>query len=126
MEKEKSKIILKSFIDGLGKKDISDINNAVYIAQKQLGLGITIEFDEEYRTGVESYKLNGILICLESEGGNEKVYEIGRRMSRYNPTELAWMALYLWNQGRSVLYNDERDIAKKLLEHEFGYRKNET
>jgi len=121
MDGKKIKEMLGSFIDGLEKKDLSDINNGVFIGNGLLSLGLPFKFEGAYRSGVESLQICGLLNHIEPNHIDNRAYEIGKRLSTYNSKELALMSLYLWNEGRSTLYNDERERARGLLRQEFGY-----
>jgi hypothetical protein len=121
MDGEKIKEMLGAFISGLEKEDLSDINNGVFIGNELLHLGLPVKFNGAYRSGVESLQICGLLRLIEPNHADNRAYEIGKRLSTYNSKELALMSLYLWNDGRSTLYNDERERAREFLRQEFGY-----
>jgi hypothetical protein len=118
--------VLDSYISGFGRKDISDVNNSVYIAKELLGFKIPVRFNGADRLGVNSLDICGALRYvrpIRPNKDNVEAYEIGKRMSKYSSQELILMALFLWNEGKSTLYDDERRKARELLAVEFGYKK---
>lgn len=120
-DKIKAFEMLGAFISGLEHEDLPDINNAVFIGNELLRLKLPVKFNGAYRSGVECHEICGLLYFIEPNHADNRAYEIGKRLSTYNSKELALMALYLWNEGRSALYNDEREKARELLRQNFGY-----
>lgn len=120
-KKIKALEMLGAFISGLEHEGLSDINNAAFIGNELLHLELPVKFNGAHRKGVESLQICGLLRIIEPNYADNRVYEIGKRLSTYNSKELALMALYLWNEGGSALYNDERERARELLRQEFGH-----
>lgn len=122
MKVRELKVKLSSFINGLEKENEEDINNAVYIAKTSLSFDVPLEFRDGGRLGVQSYTLYGLFDELPKDDYNvdEKSFNIGKQLSRFNSEELRLIAAYLWNEGKSSLYKEEREIAKKLVEKHFS------
>jgi len=122
MKKEtKVREMLESFINGLEKEKLEDITNAALIGNELLGLELSVEFNGACRDGVLSYQISGHLHFIRPNQNDKRSYEIGKHLSKYSSRELAFMALYLWNEGRSALYEGERIEARELLKREFDY-----
>ncbi len=129
--------LMCSYIGGFGRTDSNDVSNSIYVAKTLLNLEITSKkFREQGRYGVGADDItltigyiernirndeHFILKRLEKENENE--FKIGEMMSKYNSKQLALMALFLWNNGKSTLYPDERKEAENLLKKDFSYEK---
>lgn len=111
---------IESFIAGFGNKNSIDINNAVFIAKELLDLNIRLDYRGAGRHGVKSLELYVILEDIRPNKKNQEAFRIGKILSEYDSRELMLMASYLWNEGRSSLYEDEREEAHTLLQERFG------
>ena len=108
-----------SFIEGFGRKDEIDINNAIFIAKRLLDFDIPLDFEDGGGFGIESLELYGMFdeIPERKEGRDKRAYEIGEKLSKLSSNELRLIASYLWNKGRSSLFPEEREEAAQLLEN---------
>ena len=111
---------IESFITGFGNKNSIDINNAVFIAKEMLDLSIRLDYRGAGRHGVMSLDLYVILEDIKPNKKNQEALHIGKTLSEYDSRELMLMASYLWNEGRSSLYENEREEALILLKEKFG------
>ena len=111
---------IESFITGLCNKNRIDINNAVFIAKELFDLNARLDFRGAGRLGVLSLDLYVILEDIKPNKKNQEAFRIGKTLSEYDSRELMLMASYLWNEGRSSLYKDEREEALMLLQERFG------
>ena len=111
---------MESFVAGLGDKNKIDINNAVFIAKELLDLNVHLDYRGAGRHGVKCLELYVILEDIKPGKRNQEAFRIGKTLSEYDSRELMLMASYLWNEGRSSLYKDEREEALILLQERFG------
>lgn len=117
-----NKIKIESFTTGFERKTFYDVQNAIYISNQILTLNFPIKFNTACRTGVESLELNGLLCMnLEASESDYRTYLIGTRFRCISSEDLRLMALYLWNGGKSDLFDEERVKAKRILKDEFGF-----
>ena len=111
---------IESFITGFGNKNSIDINNAVFVAKEMVDLNIRLDYRGAGRHGVMSLELYVILEGIKLNIKKQEAFRIGKTFSEYDSRELMLMTSYLWNEGRSSLYENEREEALILLQGKFG------
>lgn len=116
MDTEEKLDAIYSFITGFGTRETEDAQNAIFIANELFNLGLPLEFKGMGRVGVECLDLYFTLESTEPSQKNPEAFNAGRMLSRYNSRELMLMALYVWNEGRSALTDEEIEEARALLE----------
>lgn len=116
MDTEEMLDAIDSFIGGFGNRETEDAQNAVFIAKELFNIDLPLEFRGMGRCGVECLDLYFILEDAKPNQKNSEAFNVGRKLSHYNSRELMLMALYLWNEGRSSLTEEEREEARALLE----------
>ena len=105
-----------SFVAGFGKREYADGQNALFIAINLFNLDLPFEFKGMGRRGVECLRLYRILRNAQPSQKNMEAFHIGETLAEYDSRELMLMALYLWNEGRSALTQEEMEKARGLLE----------
>lgn len=109
---------IESFMEGFKKENEVDINNGIFIAKKLLNFEIPLDFRDGGRLGIESLDLYSLFDEIPKRRINkrdEKAYELGKELSEFSPEELRLMASFLWNEGKSSLFPEERTKAADLI-----------
>jgi hypothetical protein len=118
------------FIEGLGKDNEVAINNAVFIAKTFLGFDVPLDFRDGGRLGIESLRLYSLFDEIsnlkEGKKTDREAIKIGKKLSAFSSEELRLMASYLWNEGKSSLFPEERKRAANLIKMHFGEKRVET
>lgn len=109
---------IKSFIEGFKRENEVDINNGVFIAKELFHFEIPFHFRDGGRLGIESLELYSLFDVIPKRKVNErdeKAYEVGKELSKFSSRELRLMASFLWNEGKSSLFPEERVEAADLI-----------
>jgi hypothetical protein len=112
------------FVEEFGRDSEVDINNAVFIAKTLLRFDVPLDFRDGGRLGIESLRLYSLFDEISDlKNGKRKDREaakIGKKLSAFSSEELRLMASYLWNEGKSSLFLEERKRAANLIKTHFG------
>jgi hypothetical protein len=111
--------VLGSFIKGFGRKEVSDIINALYIADKTIGVKPTFTFKNRDNNGVDSPEIRRLLFfncdALLKQKEDTEFYKLGKRLAKTPSSELKWAAQYLKN-GKTHLFPEEAEKAAEVIE----------
>lgn len=111
--------VLGSFIKGFKRTEVSDVINALYVADKALNVKPPFTFENRDNNGVDSSEIRRLIFfnCsdLLKQGKIKEFYQLGEKMSKTPSNELKWAAQYLKN-GKTHLFPQEAEKAVMVLQ----------